>query len=335
MYARFAAAALALVSLTVDATAQSVHYKTALPASLSTPRGQVTQRFADEVAKRSQGKIVFDIFPDSQLFPGAEEPKALSTGAIDVAIPNLALVASIEPNADIFAMPVFFGASATQVRAVLDGAPGKDLMQRIETKLGVKVLGAGFDNGPDIIAVSRKEPSALKDLAGLKLRAPGGPKYSARLQALGATPVFIRFEDLALALTQGTVDGVMTNDAGVVQGKLWELGIKYAFSVDLGWAPLVPMMSQRAWDRLGADGQKLVATTWVDVVAWARGYLDEQLGELRKQMAANGVKFITPPADEVAAFKAKFDGMQPALATETRVDPQLLTAVTAVIKTTR
>ena len=96
MYARFAAAALALLSLTVDATAQSVHYKTALPASLSTPRGQVTQRFADEVAKRSQGKIVFDIFPDSQLFPGAEEPKALSTGAIDVAIPNLALVASIE-----------------------------------------------------------------------------------------------------------------------------------------------------------------------------------------------------------------------------------------------
>ena len=91
----------------------------------------------------------------------------------------------------------------------------------------------------DIIAVSRKEPSALKDLAGLKLRAPGGPKYSARLQALGSTPVFIRFEDLALALTQGTVDGVMTNDGGVVQGKLWELGIKYAINVDLGM--LCPM----------------------------------------------------------------------------------------------
>lgn len=332
MIARIAAATIAVCLTTTAAWAQAVHYKFAVPASLTVPRGVVAQRFADEIAKRSQGRIVFDIFPDSQLFAGAEEPKALSTGAIDVAMPNMALIASVEPNADLFTMPTFFGANAAQVRAVLDGEPGRDLARRIEAKLGVKVIGGAFDNGPDIIATSKRVPVALKDLAGLKIRAPGGPKYSARLQALGASPVFIRFEDLALALTQGTVDGVMTNDAGVVQGKLWELGVKHVVSVDLGWAPLVPIASQRAWDRLGADNQKLVISVWADMLPGVRQYLDEQLGDLRKQMLAAGIEFHNPPAEEVAALKAKLDALEPALAGETRVDPQLLASAKAIMQ---
>jgi TRAP-type C4-dicarboxylate transport system substrate-binding protein len=335
MLGRLLAIGVALSVLTTGAYAQAVKYKFAVPASLTVPRGIVAKRFADEVEKRSQGKIVFEIFADSQLFPGAEEPKALSSGAIDVAIPNMSLIGSIEPNADIFTMPVFFGASAAQVRAVLDGAPGQDLYQRIEKRLGVKVLGAGFDNGPDVIVTSKRAPETIKDLAGLKVRAPGGPKYSARLQALGATPVFIRFEDLALALTQGTVDAVMTNDGGVVQGKLWELGIQHALLLDLGWAPLVPIMSQRAWDRLGAEGQKLVTSTWNDMLPGIRTYLDGEMAVLRKQMADAKIKFHTPKDEEVQALRDKLMAVQPALATETRVDPQLLAAVQAIMQTVR
>ena len=334
MLRRIAAVGFVLALPFSGAYAQQLKFKFAVPASMTTPRGIVAQRFADEVTRKSQGNVVFEIFPDSQLFAGAEEPKALASGAIDVAMPNLSLVGSVEPNADIYAMPLFFGATAHQVRAVMDGAPGKDLAQRIESRLGVKVIGAGFDNGPDIIVTSAREPRALKDLAGMKIRAPGGPKYSARLQALGASPVFIRFEDLALALTQGTVDGVMTNDAGVVQGKLWELGIKHSVSVDLGWAPLVPMMSERAWGRLGADNQKHVVAVWNDMLPWARGFIDEQLSEQRKQMAAGGIKFHTPDPVEVKALKDKLDALQPVLAKETRVDEKLLADVTAILKAT-
>ncbi len=325
---------VALSVLSTGAVAQTVKYKFALPASLSVPRGVVAKRFADEVEKRSQGKIVFEIFPDSQLFPGAEEPKALSSGAIDVAIPNMSLIGSIEPNADIFTMPVFFGTTARQVRAVLDGEPGKDIAQRIEKRLGVKVIGPGFDNGPDLIVTSKRAPETLKDLAGLKVRAPGGPKYSARLQAMGATPVFIRFEDLALALTQGTIDAVMTNDGGVVQGKLWELGIQNALLLDLGWAPLVPIMSQRAWDRLGPEGQKIVTAAWADMLPGVRSYLDGEMAELRKAMADAKMKFYTPKADEVKALRDILLAQQPALATETKTDPALLAAIEKVLQAT-
>ncbi len=334
MLGRIAAIGFALAIPLTSVVAEPIKFKFAVPASLTTPRGVVAKRFADDVAKNSKGEIIFEIFPDSQLFAGAEEPKALSTGAIDVAIPNLSLVASIEPNADIYAMPLFFGATSRQVRAVMDGAPGQDLAQRIERRLQVKVLGAAFDNGPDIIVTSAREPKTLKDLAGLKIRAPGGPKYSARLQALGASPIFIRFEDLALALTQGTVDGVMTNDGGVVQGKLWELGIKHSVAVDLGWAPLAPMMSERAWGRLGAENQKMVVATWNGMLGWARDYIDEQLSDQRRQMAAGGIKFYTPDAAEVQGLKDKLDALQPALAKETRVDDKLLADVTAILKAT-
>jgi C4-dicarboxylate-binding protein DctP len=335
MIKRLFAIGVALSVFSTGALAQAAKYKFALPASLTVPRGVVAKRFADEVEKRSQGKIVFEIFPDSQLFPGAEEPKALSSGAIDVAIPNMSLIGSIEPNADIFSMPVFFGANSAQVRAVLDGEPGKDIAQRIEKRLGVKVIGNAFDNGPDLIVTSKRAPESLKDLAGLKVRAPGGPKYSARLQAMGATPVFIRFEDLALALTQGTIDAVMSNDGGVVQGKLWELGIQHALLLDLGWAPLASMMSQRAWDRLGPEGQKLVTSTWADLLPGIRTYLDGEMAELRKAMVDAKMKMYTPKADEVQALREKLLALEPALAAETKTDPALLASIEKVLQATK
>ena len=65
MIKRLLAIGVALSVLSTGALAQTVKYKFAVPASLTVPRGVVAKRFADEIEKRSQGKIVFEIFADS------------------------------------------------------------------------------------------------------------------------------------------------------------------------------------------------------------------------------------------------------------------------------
>ncbi|MCO6383436.1 TRAP transporter substrate-binding protein DctP [Oceanicola sp. 502str15] len=312
-------------------TAQEVTLKFGVPASLTTPRGVIAEKFAEAIEARSQGSVEVEIYPDSQLFPGSGEPKALASGALDLAIPNVAHVGAIEPNADIFSMPMFLGTTPEQLYAVMDGEAGAEIIARVEARLGVKVLGAGFDNGADVLFTAETLPDTLAAFEGLKIRAPGGPKHIARLKALGATPVFIKFEDLALALTQGTVDGVMTNDNGVVQGKLWELGIKHGVDLDLGWAPLMPMVSGAAWSGMNEAQQAAVSDAWAEIQPWAREYIAEEAARLNAEIEANGITMHSLSEADVAAFRDTLMELQPGIASDTGTDEGIMAAAEAAL----
>jgi C4-dicarboxylate-binding protein DctP len=303
-----------------------------VPAGRAQVRGQVAEQFAQEIARATNGRVTIEIFFDSQLFRGAEEPRALASGALDLATPNIALIGSIEPNADLLAMPTFATASGTQVRAVMDGETGRDLIQRLESRLRVKVLGNGYEFAPDALFTKTKEPRTFADLNGLKIRAPGGPKYTARLRTMNAIATFMAFEDLHLALSQGVVDGLLTNHAGVVQGKFWEVGVKYGIDLDLGWSMMLPMMSQPAWGRLGADNQRIVTESWARMLPGFRKLGEDSLAALRKQITDAGIVLVKPSDADIAALCQRLLAAEPAVATETNMDPAFVAKYQAALR---
>jgi TRAP-type transport system periplasmic protein len=327
-----AIAAVGMVCATGDAFAQNVALKMSVPAGRAQVRGQVAEQFAQEVARATNNRVAIEIFFDSQLFRGAEEPRALASGALDFTTPNLGLVGSIEPNADLLAMPSFSTATGTQVRAVMDGPAGRDLVQRLESRMRVKVLGDGYEFAPDALFTKTKEPKTFADLNGLKIRAPGGPKYTARLRTMGAIATFMAFEDLHLALSQGVVDGLLTNHAGVVQGKFWEVGVKYGIDLDLGWSVMMPMMSATAWGRLGADNQRIMTETWARMLPGFRKQGEDAIVALRKQITDAGITLIKPSDADIAALRARLLAAEGQVATETMMDAAFVTKYQAELR---
>jgi tripartite ATP-independent transporter DctP family solute receptor len=79
------------------------------------------------------------------------------------------------------------------------------LKQGFEEETGVHILGAWNTGARQFTAnVPIRSP---EDLAGLRMRFPPSPQFLMNAAAMGAEPVEVAFEELYLALQQGTVDG--------------------------------------------------------------------------------------------------------------------------------
>ena len=79
------------------------------------------------------------------------------------------------------------------------------LTQGFEDETGVHILGAWNTGARQFTAnVPIRTPD---DLAGLRMRFPPSPTFLLNAEAMGAEAVEVAFEELYLALQQGTVDG--------------------------------------------------------------------------------------------------------------------------------
>ena len=86
-----------------------------------------------------------------------------------------------------------------------DGDASDDLLQGFEDETGVHTLGAWSAGMREFTANEPiREPG---DLDGLRMRFPNSPQFLMNAEALGAEATEVAYEELFLALQQGTVDG--------------------------------------------------------------------------------------------------------------------------------
>lgn len=78
-------------------------------------------------------------------------------------------------------------------------------------------------------------------------------------------------------------------DLTISGGKLWEAGSANAFADNAGWGVYIPLVSQRALDKLSEEERAIVAEAWADVVGWARAHAAAELAEARAVDEAHGV----------------------------------------------
>jgi TRAP-type C4-dicarboxylate transport system substrate-binding protein len=84
-------------------------------------------------------------------------------------------------------------------------AASDTLKQGFLDETGVRILGAWNTGARQFTAnVPIRTP---EDLQGLRMRFPPSPQFLMNAAAMGADPVEVAFEELYLALQQGTVDG--------------------------------------------------------------------------------------------------------------------------------
>lgn len=161
------------------------------------------QVIADELESADAG-VSAEIFANSQLGGDADRIASVASGDIDVDIQGAsALGALYEPMSVVDAayafddsdhLARFFGSDASD-----------DLKQGFLDETGVRVLGAWSAGARHFTA--NEAIRSPEDLKGLRLRFPNSPQYLMNAKALGASATEVAYEELYLALQQGTVDG--------------------------------------------------------------------------------------------------------------------------------
>ncbi|QTX03542.1 DctP family TRAP transporter solute-binding subunit [Agromyces archimandritae] len=161
------------------------------------------QVIADEVAAADVGLDV-EIFSSSQLGGDADRIASVASGDIDIDIQGAsALGALYEPISVLDAAYAFD--DAEHLAAFMASDEAKPVLEAFEEQTGVHVIDAWSAGARQFTANKAiREPA---DLEGLRVRFPGSPQFLINAKALGAAATEVAYEELYLALQQGTADG--------------------------------------------------------------------------------------------------------------------------------
>ena len=132
---------------------------------------------------------------------------------------------------------------------VLDGVIGD-----MEEKTGIKILAWPYIGTRHVNVRGDKKIMTPADLAGVKLRMPGGEGWQFVGEALGANPTPLAFTEVYTALQTGAIDGQDNPLPADKQMKFYEVTNQIILTGHL-IATNVFAMSQTKWNSLD-DAQK-------------------------------------------------------------------------------
>jgi C4-dicarboxylate-binding protein DctP len=265
-----------------------------------TPKGKGADKFKELAEKYTNGRVKVEVYPNSQLYKDKEEVDALQLGAVQMLAPSLAKFGPLGAREfEVFDLPFILPDKAA-LRRVTDGALGKRLFQKLESK---GIVGLGYwDNGFKIMSANKplREPA---DFRGLKMRIQSSKVLEAQFRALGSTPQVMAFSEVYQGMQTGVVDGSENTPSNMFTQKHHEVQ-KYATLSDHGYIGYAVIANKRFWDGLPADVRGQLEKAMADSTAFANDISQKENDDALAEMKKSGrIELITLTPEQKAAWR--------------------------------
>jgi C4-dicarboxylate-binding protein DctP len=294
-------------------------------------RNVVMRDYLGKIEAAARGRIKTQLFESGQLFPDLQVGKALLQGLIEMAVPGSWSLTGIVPDADFLQLPVLYGRSIEMVHRAVDGRPGQLLAKQIEQKLSSHVIGPSLDLGFFNWYSTSRPLNSYADLKGLKIRNSGGAGQAWRTQFMGAIPNTTPLPNVALGLSQGTFDGLITSHETVASAQFWESGIRHSLEDHQFLGVYIPIVSLAFWRKLSPDLQQVFTDVWRENIPDYRSNMAAAQSRARDVVQAHGVKIVVPSADELGAMRLRIMAEQEHVAKLSKISPDMVSAVSAEV----
>ena len=307
-------AASLLVGFSFAGTSGTALAQTEIKVPMETPPGHIKTRsaiaFKNTLEKISGGKYKVSLFPSAQLMMGKDEVPAVARGQVQMAIPTIGYVSTLDPAFKLLEVPMLFN-SYGEMEDVLNGPVGKELLGRLKKK---RVMGGGFWYDGFVALWSQTPIRTLEDLKDRKIRVFPSEVLASSTKALGAAPTAIPGPEVFLALKQGVADGTWTTPPYGNRIKLYEV-LKSVTKVNLFPFGYVVVVNPAWYKKQGAAGQKMIQTALAAGKAYNLREITNSIDEAYKNVAANGMQVVGFSKKErarwVKALKPLYDGLDP------------------------
>lgn len=238
---------------------------------------------ADEIRRRSAGRIEVQVAPAPAPAGDRELGQALQLGTVDVIVASAAFLARATPRVGVGAYPYLFR-DADHVITFGRSPVFRDLADAVRAASGVQWTAVSYQGTHHVASV--RAFSRCDDLTGLRLRAPDGPAAAALVRACAATAVAAPPDAPADALRAGRYDAVEGTLAAFEAQRLADVRphlVLTGHAVDT----LVTQVGAPAWNRLAEADRRLLADVMAEAAAGAsrdaRQRENERLDALRRK----------------------------------------------------
>ena len=218
-------------------------------------RDRLVRKFADEVTKRTNGELAFEIYPGSSLMKTVAQFSALRRGALDMSLYPLAYAGGEVPEVNIGLMPCLV-TSYDQGMAWKTKQIGQDLTALLD-KRGVRIVTWVWQAGG---VASRSTPVVVPDdTKGLKIRG-GSREFDLMLKDSGGIISSVPSNEIYAAMQTGSLDAAVTSSTSLISFRLEEISKAVtAVKGESFWFMFEPLlMSKQIYDSLPEAQRKVI-----------------------------------------------------------------------------
>ena len=251
----------ALVALCGILPANAADYTLSLNLAIPPVHNRWTKAikpWADEIVKRSEGRIAIEPYFAQALSKQAEVVESVRTGAADLGeatftVGGLGRYPFHEQLLNLVKPSNCTVNSAALVNSLHQAFP-KQALKDVE---GTKLLFVEGHTMGMLIGTRDKPVTKLEDLKGMKIGVSGGGMRVERMKALGATVVGITIPDMYMSLEKGVIDGAVVDCEVLVSRKLGDI-IKNVTLLNMGGSVFYCVMNQDIFNDMPKDLQKVI-----------------------------------------------------------------------------
>ena len=282
-----------------DFPARSVKFPSA--SNKGHPQVLGVEKFAELMAKKTNGKFKVQAFPGGALGPDLQTVSAMQGGTIEMTVMNASLLAGVSKEMAIFDFPFLFS-NTREADAVSDGPVGQKLLDKLQEKglVGLAYWDLGFRQ----VHTGKKPIAKADDFKGMKMRVIPTPIYVDFMKSLGASPVPMPFTETYTAMEQGAIDGMTNPLLNIPDGKYEEVS-KYLTITNHMYTPQAVVVSKKFWDKLTPAEQKLMREAAQETAVYQRKVARDAAARILDEIKKKGMTVLELNADEVAKLRER------------------------------
>ena len=263
-------------------------------------QGRAAQFFAQDLSKRTGGKLNMKTFGNASLGSDDQMQNALIGGSQEMMVGSTTTLVGIVDDFGVYDLPFLFS-NEKEADAVLDGPIGQRLLDSLQKKGLVGIVY--WENGFRDLTNSKHPINTMADMQGVKLRVMQNPMYIDMFKGMGANPVPLSFSELFTAMESHTVDGQENPINTILSNKFYEVQ-KYLTITNHVYTPFIVLASKQWWDKLNPDEQAAIMASARDARDFQRKDNRAENAHALADLKAKGMQVSVPAPAELAKMRA-------------------------------
>jgi TRAP-type C4-dicarboxylate transport system substrate-binding protein len=239
------------------------------PPAVTFPSVQM-ERWADEVEKRTQGKVKIRTFPGGTLLGAKNMLEGVTAGTADIGNFAMSYQPGRFPVAE--AVDLYHGFTSAKVASLVL----LDLVDKYQPEEFEKVKILTLFTCPPTNLMTKSPVKSLQELKGMELRVAG--TSAEILKLLGGTPVAMPQSETPEALQKGVVKGIVSS-LEILQDFKFAAYTPNVTLVDLPVVSFAVVMNKAKWEALPADVQQVMNDLVREQAEWTGAYVDAHAAE--------------------------------------------------------
>ena len=259
-------------------------------------RASMTEQFGDAISER----FTLEPYYGATLFRQGTELVAIQRGNLEMGniapqdianqIPAWSMLTSAYLFRDVGHLRTFFASDV-----------GKEFTQMAEDQLGIHILGPTYFGTRQVGLAIDREIRTPEDMAGIKLRMPGGEAWQFLGSSLGANPTPMDYAEVYTGLQTGAIDGQDNPLPNVQNMKFYEVMDQIVLTSHLVGYDLY-VISAEVWNGLSDEDRQLIEAAADEALSWSENMHLEQEQELIAEFEEFGLNIYEPDLDAFRTY---------------------------------